>query len=154
RGYDDVAMFRVRNEREEGGEKRAGVCKRFIHFPVTGDYAASHVRTSRRRKDLTQGTRRAQSSLRRAVVICRLGLRRRGVCVRREIRGRRRRRWRCGRFYRPHRIGGQRRQSHRRRRWKWLPSWWRRRRLWRLREGLWRTPAFRKRPWGHSRRWF
>src|SRR5690242_17688688 len=91
RSNDDVAMLGVRNEREEGGEKRAGVRERFEHFPVAGDYAASHVKASKERKDLTQRTPRTQSAQRRVAVICWLGLRRRGVCVRREIRGKRRR---------------------------------------------------------------
>jgi hypothetical protein len=49
-------VFCAGNKGEEGGEKRAGVRERLEHFPVAGDYAASHVRTSGKRKDLTQST--------------------------------------------------------------------------------------------------
>src|SRR6266436_820489 len=48
----NVAMFCVRNKREEGGEKRARLRERFVHFPIAGDYAASHAKTSGRTKDL------------------------------------------------------------------------------------------------------
>src|SRR5882724_11924286 len=54
RGDDDVAVLCVGNERKKGGEKRAGVRESLVHFPVAGDYAASHGRTSRKKKDLTQ----------------------------------------------------------------------------------------------------
>src|SRR6266568_1770638 len=49
----NVAMFCVRNKREEGGEKRARLRERFVHFPIAGDYAASHVKTSGKTKDLS-----------------------------------------------------------------------------------------------------
>src|SRR6266568_54451 len=52
RRNDNVAMFCVRNKREEGGEKRAGFRERSVHFPIAGDYAASHVKTSGKTKDL------------------------------------------------------------------------------------------------------
>src|SRR2546426_8656656 len=63
RRNDNVAMFCVRNKREEGGEKRARFRKRFVHFPIAGDYAASHVKTSGKTKDLnTEDTEDAEST--------------------------------------------------------------------------------------------
>ena len=64
RGDDDVAVLCAGDQRKERGEKRARIRERFVHFPVAGDYAASHVKTSEKTKDLTQ---RAQ---RREAVIC------------------------------------------------------------------------------------
>src|SRR3989440_4041922 len=42
RGDDDVAVLCAGNERKGRGEKRASGRERFVHFPVAGDYAASH----------------------------------------------------------------------------------------------------------------
>src|SRR5207249_11242489 len=49
RGDDNVAVFCLRNERGEGGEKRAGIGERFVHFPVASDYPASHVSLRRKK---------------------------------------------------------------------------------------------------------
>src|SRR6266705_1254223 len=153
RGNGNVAMFCVRNKREEGGEKRAGFRERFVHFPIADDYAASHVKTSGKTKDLnTEDTEDAESTEKKAV-ICWSGPRRQGVCVPREIRAMRRHPSRCVRFCPQRRIDGPRQPSRLHQRWRSRRCWWLRRRLWPLPACLLRMRAFRIRPWGRSRRW-
>src|SRR5437762_5387324 len=151
RGDDNVAVLRAGNERKERGEKRASVRERFVHFPVAGDYAASHAKASKDKTDRQECLSRLSERV--SVFICRSGLRRRGVCVQREIRGTRRRRSRCAKFCLPRPLDGRRRRNHRHRRSKWRRCWWPRRGLWPLRECPWRKRAFQIRPWDRSRRW-